>query len=257
MTVASTYVVNLLARSPPGSVRVFGDCPRKSNNMRGQMNGASDEPAPAGMGHNSKSLRSSWYTPSKLGFDEAAAANAGPGRNLHRLRVLQCAIFDTRLGVAPLPLKLLSAVLDHGNRESGVAHPGARTLAEEIYRDLQKLLPEERAEALEKAAGVIMNMFTLLKQCGYDVTKRRAPTEGAHAVAHHALTYPDHEDMLAAVEIHQRWQEQETARKADTKKKASPNAPNEVSSPNEAREVADLTERVMSEGADLTRTGGA
>jgi hypothetical protein len=192
-----------------------------------------DEP-PAGPGHNSKIRRSNWYTPSKQSFDEAAAANAGPGRNLHRLHVLQVAVFDSRLGVCPIPVKLLVAVMGYGNRETGAAHPGTRILAEEIYQDLQKLPPEERAAALDKAVSVIMNMFTLLKQCGYDVSIRRAPADGGHAVAHHALTYPEREEMLAAIPIHQQWQEQENARKADAKKK--PGAAREVSSPKDIRQ---------------------
>jgi hypothetical protein len=230
--------------------------PAKNNKEAGMANGASDDQDKPGIGHNSAIHRDAWHTPSRQTFDEVAAASAGPGRNLHRLRVLQSAIFDTRLGVAPLPLKLLSAVLDHANRETGTAYPGTKALAEEIHHDLQKVPPDERVDALDKAANVIMNMFTLLKQCGYDVSTRRAPPGGGRAVAHHALTYPDREEMLAAIAVHERWQEQENARRAEAKKKAgSPHVAHEVNSPHVAHEVSDLTRHMRSEGADLTCTG--
>jgi hypothetical protein len=265
MTATTTFIADLTARCPPGSVRMHGDClrPRKLNNAGARMNGSDDkpkvngsaEPAPS-VRHSSKIRAGDWYTPSKQSFEEAAAANVGPGRNLHRLRVLQTAVFDPRLGICPLPVKLLAAVLDHANRDTGTAYPGSKALAEEIHQDLQKLRPEERADALDKAANVIMNMFTLLKQCGYDVSTRRAPPRGGRAVAHHALTYPDREEMLAAVAAHERWQEQENARRAEAKKKvASPHVAHEVSSPHVAHEVTDLTQNMRLEGADLTCTG--
>ena len=238
-----------------GSTAIGGTWHPLTNGRSNWTMSMKDEP-PAGPGHNSKISMGDWHTPSKLSFEDAAAANAGPGRNLHRLRVLQVAIFDPRLGICPLPVKLLSAVMDHANRETGTAYPGAKALAEEIHQDLQKLPPEERAAALDKAANVIMNMFTLLKQCGYDVSTRRGPPGGGRAVAHHALTYPEHEEMLAAIPIHERWQEQENARRAEAKKKAtSPHAAHEVSSPHVTHEVTDFTRHMRSDGADLTCTG--
>ena len=212
---------------------------------------------PAGVGHNSRTQpmqedesgkdatiaenqirKDAWYTPSKQTLDEAAAANAGPGRHLHRQRALTAAIFDSRLGDTPMAVKLLAAVIDCSNSQTGTAFPGNERLALEIYIDLQRLPPEAREDALQRAVASVKNFATLLGQCGYMVTQRRAPPGGGRAVAHRAVTHPDREEMLAALDIHQRWQEQENARKADAKKRTDQgHAAHDLSYGNGARDL--------------------
>src|SRR5262245_33002719 len=77
------------------------------------------EQAPAGIGHNSgaqmpkdeSGKAPAWATLSNLALDEAAKANIGPGRHRHQLEAMIEGVFDPRLGISPLPLQLLAAVI--------------------------------------------------------------------------------------------------------------------------------------------------
>jgi hypothetical protein len=92
-----------------------------------------------------------------------------------------------------------------------------------------------------------MNHITLLKQCGYDVTTRRAPPGGGRAVTHHALTCPTKEEMEAAIPAHQATLAEKAARERDRLAAKKPDLTQPMRS-------ADLTQPMRS-AADLTQNG--
>ena len=230
-----------------GNIRVNGSGGPPKDQTPTPPPAEADQPAP--VGHNSKGAQMpkdesgkapSWATPSKLSLDEAAKASIGTGRYVQERRVLLEAVSDPRMGIAPLPLMLLAAVIEHINGGSGVAFPKVSTLAQEIVKELNGLPAHYRGPALDNAA-------TIVRQCGYVVTERRAPRGGGHAITHYAITYPSPEEKAAGIEAWRRWKRGEEPAPDLIRGMRSANLTDGVGS------GADLIRGMRSEGADLTR----
>jgi hypothetical protein len=170
------------------------------------MNGNAADNMAAGIGHNSgarpmpedeSGKAPSWATPTKLTLHEAAEASIGAGRYAHERRTLIEAIFDPRLGISPLPLQLLAAVIECINGKTGLAHPGGRYWAQRIVNYLNGIPAQYREGALKNAA-------TVVRQAGYAVSEKRAAERGGRAIAHFAITCPTPEEKEAGIEVYLR-----------------------------------------------------
>lgn len=262
MTAPSPYIDALIARCPSGSARVYGDCLQRNapNNMAAGMNGNRADDMPAGIGHNSNGARptedgdskEAWLTPSKLSLEEAAKACIGNGRYAQERRALLEAISDPRLGICPLPVLLYGAVIEHINGGTGLAFPGSSRLAQEIVNYLNNLPSQYRLPALDNAT-------TLVRQCGYAVTEKRAPPRGGRAVTHYAITYPTPEEKRAAIDAYLLWQQKQRAKRA-TRTKHRPDlipAMRSADPTTGVRSEANLTGAMRSDGADLIASRGS
>jgi hypothetical protein len=167
-----SYIDTILARYPPGTV-VYGGCPRPrkeaSKSKGATMNGASDEAAPVGLGHN------------RPDFDEVARANLKRGLHLTHLEVITRAIDDPRLDMCAL--QVLAHIIRHMNGRTAIAYPGRERLAAEIIYHVN-------GEPRHYSPKVIGNAVSKLIRCGYLISTKRAPRPGAHAVSHYTVVYP-------------------------------------------------------------------
>ncbi len=220
----------------------------------GKADGTEQRQETAGIGHNRKISAESWHTAAQQTFDEAAAANTGPGRHLYQLNWLIEIIFDPRLGETPIVVKFLAAAVKYNNRETGTAFPGLKVLAEDIYRDMMQLPPKTAEDIMKKVAS-------LARACGYTLSRKQAPPGGNRAVGHYTFTLPDPDERQQAIAIHQTWLVEENAKRVA--KKAAKATEAEVTGRVTSDEVTapvttpEVTGRVTSEGSCGNRHRGA
>jgi hypothetical protein len=203
---SSAWTIPAAMTQPPNGAAPLQVAPEPAAAAKGKASGADGHQDKAGLGHNSKGVQMpkddsgnapSWATPSKLSLDEAAKALIGPGRYAQERRALIEAIFDPRLGIAPLPLQLLAAVVECINGKTGMAYPGNRHLAQRIANYVNGLPVQYREGALRNAA-------TLVRQAGYAVSEKRAAEKGGRAIAHFSITCPTPEEKQAGIDAYLR-----------------------------------------------------
>ena len=192
------------------------------------------EPAPCSISHNSGNSEPiaddtrlpAWATPSKLPFEDVAALNTGANR-LSR-QPASCRLSSPTPGSGMYRSRGCSspAIISYLNRETGTAYPGLKKrLAEDIYHELRKLPPKT-------AEQVLKNAVTLVRQCGYLLSRKMAAPGGTRAVANYTIDLPDPDERRQAAVAYEAWQAEEAGKQATrraTKADGSGNPPGYLS----------------------------